>query len=65
MNIIEISNKFPTELDAIKHFETVRWNKKITCPYCNSISIFKRTKDLRWHCKALWQALVCGSACVA
>lgn len=32
MNLIEISNKYPTELDAIKHFESVRWKKTITSP---------------------------------
>lgn len=51
MNIVEISNKYPTELDAIKHFERVRWNKTITCPYCKSKKIGNRNKDFRYHCK--------------
>ncbi|MBC8487794.1 MAG: IS1595 family transposase [Bacteroidetes bacterium] len=50
MNIIEISQKFPTEFDAIKHFEKYRWGKTIICPFCNSKKISKRTKDNRWHC---------------
>lgn len=50
MNIIEITNKFPTELDAIKHFELVRWNKQVNCPYCNSIKLSGRTKDFRFKC---------------
>lgn len=34
MNLVEISNIFPTELDAVKHFENIRWGKDIICPYC-------------------------------
>jgi len=51
MNLIEITNKFPTELDAIQHFEQVRWKSKIECPYCASKSKGKRNKDYRFHCK--------------
>lgn len=52
MNIIEISQKFPTEIDVIKHFEIVRWGKNIKCPFCSSKNIGIRNKDYRWHCKA-------------
>jgi transposase-like protein len=51
MNIIEITNKFPTELDVIQFFEQKRWGKKITCPFCGSTDLNKRSKDYRWHCK--------------
>ncbi|MBA7561150.1 IS1595 family transposase ISPepr2 [subsurface metagenome] len=51
MNLIEITNKFPTELDAIKHFEKVRWRKKPKCSYCGSDNIGSRNKDGRFHCK--------------
>lgn len=51
MNIIEITDKFPTELDAIKYFEKVRWGKNIKCPFCNSVKYGKRNKDHRFHCK--------------
>jgi len=51
MNLIQISNNFPNELDAIKYFEQFRWGKKPACPYCGSMSIGERNKDLRWHCK--------------
>ncbi len=51
MNIIEISQKFTSELDAIKHFEFIRWGKSIKCPFCNSTKIGVRNKDFRWHCK--------------
>jgi transposase-like protein len=52
MNIIEISEKFPAEIDCIKHFEQARWGDTITCPYCFSIEIWDRAKDLRLHCKS-------------
>ena len=29
MNIIEIYNKFPTELNAVQHFEKLRWGKYV------------------------------------
>ena len=51
MNLIEITNKFPTELDAIKHFEKVRWRKKPKCSYCGSDNIGSRNIDGRFHCK--------------
>lgn len=51
MNLIEITNKFPTELDAIKHFEKIRWRKKPECSYCGSDNIGSRNKDGRFHCK--------------
>jgi len=51
MNLIEITNRFPTELDAIKHFEKVRWKKKPKCSYCSSDNIGGRNKDGRFHCK--------------
>jgi transposase-like protein len=51
MNLIEISNNFPTELEAVKYFEQFRWGKNPACPYCGSLSIGDRNKDLRFHCK--------------
>jgi len=51
MNIVEISNKFPNELDAIKHFENVRWGKNFVCPFCKSDKIGQRNIDHRFHCK--------------
>lgn len=51
MNIIDISNKFPEEIDAIKHFEMNRWVKgKPVCAYCKKDKISKRTKDKRFKC---------------
>jgi transposase-like protein len=51
MNLIEITNKFPTELDAVKYFERFRWGKKPACPYCGSLGVGNRNKDMRFHCK--------------
>lgn len=51
MNIVEITNRFPTELDAVKFFEKARWGKKPKCPYCNSVRVGERNKDYRFHCK--------------
>jgi len=56
MNLIQISNSFPTELDAIRYFEQYRWGKKTACPYCGSISIGERNIDNRWHCKACFKS---------
>ena len=51
MNVIELSEKFPDELSAIKFFEKNRWGKKPVCPFCASQNIGSRNKDFRWHCK--------------
>lgn len=51
MDIIEISNKFPNELDAIKHFETVRWGEIKVYAYCESENLGVRQKDYRFRCK--------------
>lgn len=50
MNIIEISKRFPEEIDAIKFFELKRWGKNPKCAYCSSEKLSKRTKDLRFKC---------------
>ena len=51
MNIIEIHNKFPTELNAVQHFEKLRWGKKVVCYYCEGTNLGQRQKDMRFHCK--------------
>src|SRR5690348_4309049 len=52
MNLIEISEKFPDELDAIKFFEALRWGKKVVCAYCGSDRVGKRQRDFRFFCKS-------------
>ncbi len=51
MNLIEITNRFPTELDAVKYFEKIRWGNKPVCAYCGSENIGARNMDFRFHCK--------------
>ena len=50
MNLIELSNKFPTELEAVKYLEKKRWGKTVQCPYCDSKEIGNRQKDMRFPC---------------
>lgn len=50
MNIVEISDRFPRELDAIEFFESHRWGQDPVCPYCHSTSSSARTKDHRFKC---------------
>ena len=51
MNLIELSNKFPTELDCVRYFERYRWRDGRVCPFCKSDNIGERNKDFRFHCK--------------
>jgi transposase-like protein len=51
MNLIELTEKFPSELEAIQHFEKARWGKKPKCPYCDSLKVWKRSSDMRFLCK--------------
>jgi len=50
MNIVEISEKFPDELDAIEYFERHRWGEQPVCPYCSSRNASTRTRDHRFKC---------------
>lgn len=52
MNLIEITKKFPTELEAVKHFEKARWGNKPMCAYCNSPKLSKRKADHRFTCQS-------------
>lgn len=51
MNLIEINNKFPTELHCVEYMEKLRFGKKVRCAYCNSKNLSARNKDLRFNCK--------------
>ncbi len=50
MNIIQIMEKFPSEIDTIKYFESYRWKKERTCPHCDTIHAGNRNKDFRFKC---------------
>lgn len=51
MNLLDITNNFPDELSAIKHFEKIRWGKIPKCAYCGSTQLGKRNIDHRFNCK--------------
>ena len=50
MNIVEISNTFPTEIEVTNYFEYVRWGKNKNCCHCGCKRISKRSVDFRYHC---------------
>lgn len=49
MNLITINKKFPTEQDAIKYFEKLRFGKMTTCVYCRSKKVLESGK--RYACR--------------
>ena len=51
MNILELITKFPNQEACVKHLEKVKWGDKPTCPYCGSVTTYRRTKDLRHNCR--------------
>lgn len=51
MNLIQINEHFPTELDCIVHLEKVRYGKKPKCAFCDSVNLGVRQKDHRFTCK--------------
>ena len=50
MNIIEISDKFQTELHCIEYAEKIRFGEKTKCAYCGSENLSKRRSDHRHKC---------------
>lgn len=52
MNIRQIYKHFPSQLECIRHLETVRWPNKPICTYCKSDKTTKRKSDLRHQCNA-------------
>lgn len=50
MNLIQISEQFPTDLEASAYFESFRWPDGIACPYCASATISERREDFRYYC---------------
>ena len=51
MNLIEINQRFPTELHCIEYAEKIRWGKKTKCVYCGSDKLSNRMKDYRHMCQ--------------
>lgn len=50
MNIIQISEKFPTQKHCIKYLEEARWKGKSECPYCKSLNTKAYKSELRHYC---------------
>ena len=50
MEIIRILSKFNTQKKCIAYLEKQRWNKKPTCPYCNSLRSSAKSKEQRYRC---------------
>ena len=50
MNLIQIFQKFPRQIDCIEHLEKLRWPNEVTCPYCESTNTNSLPKELRHHC---------------
>ena len=42
MNFFEFNKQFPTELDCIKYFITIRYNNKPVCRHCGNNKIYHR-----------------------
>jgi len=47
MNFFEFNKQFPTELDCIKYFITIRYNNQVKCNHCGSNKISYRTGQLK------------------
>lgn len=52
MNLTQLHKKFNTQDKCIKHLEKLRWNHKPKCLFCQSDSVKKRKKSIRWHCNS-------------
>lgn len=53
MNIVEISERFPTDVHVVEWMEIQRWGDKAPlCPYCDSKNISNMLSDFRRKCYA-------------
>lgn len=50
MNLKALHKKYNTKKKCIKHLETIRWGRKVICPYCGSDNTVRLKKELRHHC---------------
>jgi transposase-like protein len=51
MNLGEVYERFPTEIDCVRHLEEIRWKNSPICPYCSeSRRITALPKEGRHHC---------------
>lgn len=47
MNFFEFNKQFPTELDCIRYFITIRYNNKPVCRHCGTSKIYHRRDEPR------------------
>lgn len=52
MNLQQLHKKLGTQEKCIAYLEKLRWAKKPKCLFCNSKSVKKRPKSIRWHCNS-------------
>ncbi|HBF88045.1 MAG TPA: IS1595 family transposase [Bacteroidales bacterium] len=52
MNIPDIHKKFNTRNRCILYLETLKWNKKPVCPFCDSEKVYKRMLSIKYHCNS-------------
>lgn len=51
MNLVELSDKFPTELHCIEYAESIRFGEVVLCSYCDSQNLSQRREDHRHKCR--------------
>lgn len=51
LNLIEFFKKYPTETEATKFFEALRWSDGIVCPYCCSKHISSCKVPMPYRCR--------------
>lgn len=51
MNLLQLTEKFPTELHCIEYAEKIRFGNKVKCAYCGNTDLSNRRKDYRHMCR--------------
>lgn len=50
MNLTQFYRHFPTNIDCIKHLESIKWKEGPTCPYCESKRHTRIKGNSRFKC---------------
>jgi len=59
MNIMRVSDQFPTQGDCLAHLEQARWGGKPICPYCGSANTTRNQHRHRcYDCKTSFSVTV-------
>ena len=51
LSLIEFFKKYPTEQEANKYFEDLRWGDGVTCPYCGGQHISACKVPMPYRCR--------------